>query len=166
MKRENSKLKNDRYQRRNTILLTSLFTLIILILLDILLATSNKKDNEKTKAESLSKTNKPSMKPFQKLSNFSMIALQKEESPISQSSNTEIGVKEQLSHQRAVNLSTVSNLCSKPLDVAYKMIDTSKGKGLEWCRNAKQKYRVDIGRSWGSLSKAMQLEWDKSHCNE
>jgi hypothetical protein len=28
------------------------------------------------------------------------------------------------------------------------------------------KYRVEVGRSWGSLTKSMQNDWDKENCNE
>lgn len=36
----------------------------------------------------------------------------------------------------------------------------------QWCTTAEKQYRVVVGRSWGSLTKAGQNSWEEKRCNE
>ena len=37
---------------------------------------------------------------------------------------------------------------------------------IQWCRDAVRKNGVEIGRSWGSLSRESRTKWDQINCNE
>ena len=57
--------------------------------------------------------------------------------------------------------------CPSSVSEAYKVPDALDGKkDLAWCRAMKSTHQVMLGRSWGSLPRDKQREWDKSKCNE
>lgn len=37
---------------------------------------------------------------------------------------------------------------------------------LAWCKERVKRDRVSVGKSWGSMTKAQQMKWDKVKCNE
>lgn len=60
-----------------------------------------------------------------------------------------------------------SRSCPAATKEAYASPNDNDAKArMDWCNERKNKYNVHIGRSWGGLSKAMQLEWDAKKCNE
>lgn len=52
--------------------------------------------------------------------------------------------------------------CPRSVESSYRSTDSaSVVDDLHWCHGAKNKHRVEIGRSWGSLSKRDKFKWDK-----
>jgi hypothetical protein len=66
--------------------------------------------------------------------------------------------------------------CSSSVADSYAQVPPTNGGGdpgsgtaeehLSWCNRKKAANRVMVGRSWGTLSKGEQFEWDRRRCNE
>ena len=61
-----------------------------------------------------------------------------------------------------------SLICSADMLKRYSEIPNAEAiqSDLEWCQQAKARFGVQIGRSWGSLSGDGRFQWDEKKCNE
>lgn len=57
--------------------------------------------------------------------------------------------------------------CPTSVYEAYRQPDPLSGRrDAAWCQQMKAQHHVMLGRSWGSLPRDRQREWDKAKCNE
>jgi hypothetical protein len=69
-----------------------------------------------------------------------------------------------------VSIAQISNPCPSSVSQLYNSINESKliemKENKKWCNSMIAAHKVQIGRSWGSLSKQQQMMWDTKKCNE
>jgi hypothetical protein len=73
-----------------------------------------------------------------------------------------------LSSSSSTSSSNNESHCPRSVELSYRSTDSaSVVDDLHWCHGARDKFRVVIGRSWGSLSKRDKFKWDKLNwCND
>jgi hypothetical protein len=69
-----------------------------------------------------------------------------------------------------ISIVQISNRCPSSVSQLYDSINESKliemKENKKWCNSMIAAHKVQIGRSWGSLSKQQQMMWDTKKCNE
>lgn len=56
--------------------------------------------------------------------------------------------------------------CPNSVHESYSIINASNKKNIDWCIETKNKFNVQVGRSWGALPKSLKIIWDSNSCNE